>query len=224
MTRGMQLLEQPQTAMNELDLVAAIVPLLANSAEQPRDAAALTEALQKIRAAGVEVAAYVDELVAAKFLDESLEARNWSEYAATVGSLHDKVEKLLEPRAAEVSKNHVVTAVVELCKKDGQYIEPASADIKSVVDAVYEAIAQNKGQHAALLIELGHLQAFMGVHEEMNDEEYNQAERGRDHIMKTKQSMFFKSITMLPTGKVAPIAFSCNPSASQRTVCDQCSR
>jgi hypothetical protein len=201
LTRGMQILEQLQAAMKEMDLVAPIIPLLANSAEQPRDADALTEALKQARAAGVQVHARVDELVAVSVLDEMLKENKWSSYAAAVGSLHEKVA-LSGARASEMSKTHVVTAIVEMCKSDGQDIELARANIKSVVEAVYQTIAKDTERHAALYNELQHLWAFMAAHDEMDDEAYNQAERGRDHLTKTRQSMFFKSMTMLPTGKV----------------------
>jgi hypothetical protein len=202
LTRGMQILEQLQAAMKEMDLVAPIIPLLANSAEQPRDADALTAALQQARAAGVEVHARVDELVSVSVLDEMLKENKWSSYAAAVGSLHEKVGTLSGARAAEMSKTHVVTAIVEMCKSDGQDIELAHTNIKSMVEAVYQTIAKDKERHAPLYDELQHLRAFMASHDEMDDEAYNQAERGRDHLTKTRQSMFFKSLTMLPTGKV----------------------
>ena len=180
-------------------MVAPIIPLLANSADQPRDADALIEALRQARASGIQVNARVDELVAATVLDEMLKENNWSRYAAVVGSLHENVGMLSGARAAEMSKTHFVTAIVEMCKSDGQDIELARANIKSLVEAVYQTIAKDTERHEALYMELQHLQAFMAAREEMDDESYNRAERGRDHFTKARQSMFFKSLTMLRT-------------------------
>ena len=100
----------------------------------------------------------------------------------------------------ELVRDHVLGFVAQLCKIDIEECTSLARNIADVCAIVWEGLAGE--EHPLLQSELDDLAKFSRVHDDMSEEDCVRAEQARDSLVKNKQSFFYKSLTLLPGGRV----------------------
>jgi hypothetical protein len=201
MPRGMVLLDKLQEAQKQMDLIHVALPCITgNFASSPLPAASHQEAVKRVLDAGISLSDVVHSSLALCFLDEARASGDWHVYSKAIAGLGERVPEVPLNNRMELVRDHALGFVAQLCKIDIEESTSLARNIADVCAIVWEGLAGE--EHRLLQNELDDLAKFSRVHDDMSEEDCVRAEQARDSLAKNKQSFFYKSLTLLPGGRV----------------------